>query len=105
LIETIPESCMVPLYVYGGRSEILRAYTVTRYCYGEKLAHFPLLVEIPYGKGRIFASTFKFPKDKRTRFSRLENHRRAAAPENPRLGISRRTRPHRGNRRTDEQGG
>jgi hypothetical protein len=73
LIKTVPESCMVPLYVYGSGSEILRAYTVTMYCYGEKQPGRVLLGVIPYGAGRLFISTLAMPKAEAPRFARLEN--------------------------------
>ncbi|MDR1949815.1 MAG: hypothetical protein LBQ38_10525, partial [Spirochaetaceae bacterium] len=73
LVKTVPESCMVPLYIYGGRSEMLRAYTVNQYCYGEKQQSFVLLGSLPYGAGRLFISTLAMPKAEAPRLARLEN--------------------------------
>lgn len=39
LLETSPESCIYSMWPGYGRTEILRAYTATRFCYGEKLPH------------------------------------------------------------------
>ncbi|MDR2661467.1 MAG: hypothetical protein LBC31_00560, partial [Treponema sp.] len=73
LVKTVPESCMIPLYIYGGRSEMLRAYTVTRYCHGEKAPGRILLASLPYGSGRLFVSTLAMPKAEAPRLARMEN--------------------------------
>jgi hypothetical protein len=78
LVKTVPESCMVPLYVHGCASEMLRAYMVSRYCYGEQQPSRVLLGAIPYGAGRLFISTLASPsaaasKAEAPRLARLEN--------------------------------
>ncbi|MDR0669796.1 MAG: hypothetical protein LBF95_06910 [Treponema sp.] len=73
LVKTVPESAMVPLYIYGGRSEMLRAYTLTNYCYGEKQQSYVLVGSLSYGAGRLFLSTLAMPKGEAPRLGRLEN--------------------------------
>jgi hypothetical protein len=51
---------------------MLRAYTVSRYCYGEKEPGRVLLGSIPYGAGRIFVSTLAAGAEE-PRLARLEN--------------------------------
>ena len=58
IVETIPESAMCALYIHGGKTEPMRAYTATKYCYENKEPHETLIGYINYGKGRVFVSTF-----------------------------------------------
>ena len=87
--ETIPESAMCALYVHEGRTEPMRAYTVTKYCYENTEPHEIIIGYINYGKGRIFISTFSekedVPRTKRVKKQLLLNL--GAAPESETLLI------------------
>ena len=72
IAETVPESAMCALYVHEGRTEPMRAYTVTKYCYENTEPHKIIIGYIKYGKGRIFISTFE-EKHEAPRTMRVKN--------------------------------
>ena len=57
LLVTAPRSALRELYVYDGSSEMLRAHTASRFCYGAELAEFGVLAGlVRHGRGRIVFS-------------------------------------------------
>ena len=56
---TCPRSAMVPMYIFGGTSEMLRAYTATRYCYQNNDPAYDLICKMPYGEGILYLSVFE----------------------------------------------
>ena len=86
LLETSPESCIYSMWPGYGRTEILRAYTATRFCYGEKLPHELLAGWFAYGKGRVYFSVFHPVSVERDRFRRFENQLRRSLGDDPMKG-------------------
>lgn len=68
---TAPQSCMRPFYAYSGSTEMLRTYTATRYCANKEEQAYAVAGVIPYGKGRIYVSTFKKQLDGHPRLRRF----------------------------------
>jgi len=78
LLETATESCLRELMVYGGRSEALRAHTLTRCMGDEKREAAVVMGRVPVGKGAIVFNQFA-PGDEthRPRLRRLAHRLRA----------------------------
>ena len=72
LVVTCPESCMKPLYVYGGSSEMLRSYTVTNHCYHNTEPRRLLAGSAQIGDGRVIFSFLMLPSEVRDRFGRFD---------------------------------
>jgi hypothetical protein len=57
LFVTAPRSALRELYVYDGSSEMLRAHTASRFCYGSELAEYGVIAGVVrHGKGSIVLS-------------------------------------------------
>ena len=57
LFVTAPRSALRELYVYDGSSEMLRAHTASRFCYGNELAEYGVIAGVVrHGKGSIVLS-------------------------------------------------
>ncbi|MGC9350214.1 MAG: glycoside hydrolase family 2 protein, partial [Anaerolineae bacterium] len=73
LLQTPTESCLRELMVYGGRSEALRAHTLSRFLYAEKRESAVALGRVAIGAGYVLFNQFAPSTEKRTRFGRLSN--------------------------------
>jgi len=73
LVETCPQSCMVPLYQYHNRSELLRSYCAMHFCYQNDEQPKILAARFIYNGATIWISCFDFELQKRERFGRFEN--------------------------------
>lgn len=90
LLETSPESCIYSMWPGYGRTEILRAYTATQFCYGEARPHELLAGWFAFGKGKVWFSVFRPTETDRVRFHRFENQLRRALGDDP---MKRKTSP------------
>jgi len=73
LLETPTRSAFKELYVDGGMSESLRAYTVTTTLFVNKPDKAVVLGRVKCGRGAVVFNCFSPPFDKRMRFMRLPN--------------------------------
>ncbi len=59
LAQTCPRAAMIPMYLFGGNSEMLRAYTATNSSYRNHETPKYLICRIPCGKGNVVISTME----------------------------------------------
>lgn len=73
VLATPTKSALKELFVYGGKTEILRSYTVSKYLYfAPEQKQFSIFGYFKYGKGRVVISQFAPEKDK-PRMRRFRN--------------------------------
>ncbi|MBN1437048.1 MAG: hypothetical protein JW936_08225 [Sedimentisphaerales bacterium] len=73
ILETPQTSCLRELFQYGGKSEALRAHTVSRFCYGnEKSQPGIIFGVVKHGRGTIYINQFA-PQNNQLRLSRFYN--------------------------------
>ncbi|MEM4248482.1 MAG: glycoside hydrolase family 2 TIM barrel-domain containing protein, partial [Candidatus Nanoarchaeia archaeon] len=73
VLATPTKSALKELFVYGGRTEILRSYTVSKYLYfAPEQKQLSVFGYFKYGKGQVVISQFAPEKDK-PRMRRLRN--------------------------------
>jgi len=77
LLETPTESCLKELMVYNGRTEPLRAHTISRFLYVEQPERAVALARIKVGQGEILLNQFAPPAGARARFDRVMNRMKA----------------------------
>jgi hypothetical protein len=74
LLVTAPRSALRELYVYDGSSEMLRAHTASRFCYGSELADYGVIVGlVRTGKGCIVFSLLDDASEVPSRLARCIN--------------------------------
>ena len=75
LLETPTESILREFFVFGGRTEALRAHTLSRFLYAEKPERAVVLGRVKVGAGQVLFNQFALPADApaRARFARLAN--------------------------------
>jgi hypothetical protein len=73
LLETPRDSCLRELMVDGGRTEALRAYTLTHCLLGERPTPAVALGRVRLNEGAVIFNQFAPPVEKRARFARLRN--------------------------------
>lgn len=73
LLLTPEKSCLKELFVYGGRSEPLRAHTLSRFLFEEKPEARVVLGRLKVGTGELYLNMFSPPLAERKRFKRLLN--------------------------------
>jgi len=60
IIESCENSMMKELFVYGGHTELRRAYTISKYSYNKpKTQEYALIASIKYGNGTIYFNQLK----------------------------------------------
>jgi hypothetical protein len=78
LLLTPTKSALRELMVYGGRSEALRAHTLSRFLHTEKREPQTVLGRVQVGDGAVVFNQFSPAEGERLRFDRLGNRLRAS---------------------------
>ncbi len=90
LLTTPNESCLYELFEKGGRSEPLRAHTLSRFLGPEKPPRLVVLGRVRHGAGQVIFNQFAPAADSPPRLQRLRHRLRVAClvetPENPLRG-------------------
>ena len=73
ILETPTESLLKEMFVYGGKTEMLKAHTVSRFLYQESPQPAIVLGRVKCGSGQIIFNQFAPPWAERARFRRLLN--------------------------------
>jgi hypothetical protein len=74
LLVTAPRSALRELYVYDSSSEMLRAHTASRFCYGTELAEYGVIAGVVrHGKGSVVLSMLDDAADAPLRLGRCLN--------------------------------
>jgi hypothetical protein len=82
LFVTAQRSALRELYVYDGSSEMLRAHTASRFCYGTELAEYGVIAGVVrHGKGHVVFSLLDDTADAPSRLVRCLNAIRRNAGE------------------------
>ncbi|MFN6094118.1 MAG: glycoside hydrolase family 2 protein [Verrucomicrobiota bacterium] len=82
LFVTAQRSALRELYVYDGSSEMLRAHTASRFCYGNELAEYGVIAGVVHhGKGCVILSLLDDAAEAPSRLSRCLNAIRRNAGE------------------------
>ncbi|MCX6968572.1 MAG: hypothetical protein NTV93_00260 [Verrucomicrobia bacterium] len=84
LLVTAQRSALRELYVYDGSSEMLRAHTASRFCYGKELAEYGVIAGVVcHGKGRVVFSLLDDTAEAPSRLLRCLNAIRRNAGAKP----------------------